>query len=188
MTVTKVAWGRVAIVLVAMMFATVAPTPVAASTPLAPAPPGFPNLDGFADVSADHQGDNQGIYPLATFTSPTGLQCAMWSSLGDTAANCFGTIPGLNHPANQAYASDFAANFNQNPPPATDKLNGKLLASGQKVILGAGGALMGGDQITCGVQDVVVACVVVRGFAQNHGDATAERHGFVIGPQKSWTF
>jgi hypothetical protein len=155
----------------------------------APSPPGFPDLDGFVDVSAGHVGDNQGIYPLATFTGPAGLQCAMWSSLGDTAAYCFGTIPGLNRPANQVYAGDKnKAQFDQNAPPATDKLNGKPLASGQKVILGSGGTLMGGDQITCGVQVGVIACMVVRGFSQNHGDSTAERHGFVIDPQKSWTF
>ena len=54
--------------------------------------PGFPDLDGFTDVSQDH--DVSRYYPLATFTSPTGLQCAMWSSRGDTAAFCFGAIPG----------------------------------------------------------------------------------------------
>ena len=78
--------------------------------------------------------------------------------------------------------------FDQNTPPATDKLNGKPLASGEKVILGAGGNLMGGDQITCGVQDVLVACVVIVGFRQNHGDDSAQRHGFVLDPQRSWTF
>jgi hypothetical protein len=155
---------------------------------LAPSPPGFPDLDGFTDVSADHKVDNHGIYPLATFTSPTGLQCAMWSSRGDTAAFCFGAIPGLDQPANQVYAGDYKAYFDQNTPPATDKLNGKPLASGEKVILGAGGTLMGGDQITCGVQDVVVACIVLKGFRQNHGDDTAQRHGFLLDPQRSWTF
>ena len=202
MTVVKATWGRVVIVLVASVLATAAvsfvvnpsarraPAAILADTskPLAPPPPGFPALDGFADVSADHQGDNQGIYPLATFTSPTGLQCAMWSSLGDTAAYCFGPIPGVGHPANQVYAGDREAHFDQNTPPAADKLNGRPLASGQKVVLGAGGNLMGGDQITCGVQDVVVACVVIGGFSQNHGDASAPRHGFVIDPRKSWTF
>ncbi len=165
------------------------PVPLRPTSALGPPPPGFPNLDGFADVSAGHVGDNQGIYPLATFTGPAGLQCAMWSSLGDTAAYCFGAIPGLNHPANQVYAADNNKGyFDQSTPPAADKLNGKPLASGQKVILGAGGTLMGGDQITCGVQDVLIACMVVWGFGQNHGDGTAERHGFVIDPQKSWTF
>ena len=47
---------------------------------------------------------------------------------------------------------------------------------------------MGDDQITCGVQDVVVACVLVREFRRNHGDDTAQRHGFVVDPQRSWTF
>lgn len=165
------------------------PIPLRPVPALAPPPPGFPNLDGFVDVSAGHVGDNQGIYPLATFTGPGGLQCAMWSSLGDTAANCFGAIPGLNHPANQVYAGDNQkAHFDQSAPPATDKLNGKPLASGQKMVLGAGGTLMGGDQITCGVQELIIACMVVRGFSQNHGDGSAERHGFVIDPQKSWTF
>jgi hypothetical protein len=199
----KAMWGRVVIVSVALVLATAATTlgmrilwyppgpaviPVDASKPLAPPPPGFPDLDGFADVSGAHLGDNQGIYPLATFTSPTGLQCAMWSSRGDTAAFCFGPIPGVDHPANQVYAGDYRNGFDQGPPPATDKLNGKPLSSGQKVVLGAGGTLMGGAQITCGVQDVVVACVVVDGFNQNHGDATAQRHGFVLNPQRSWTF
>ena len=127
-------------------------------------------------------------YPLATFTSPTGLQCSMWSSRGDTAAVCFGAIPGLDHPANQVYAGDYKAYFDHTRPPDTDKLNGKPLASGDKVVLGAGGKLMGGDQITCGVQDVVVACMLIRGFRQNHGDDTAQRHGFVLDPQRSWTF
>jgi len=153
---------------------------------LAPPPPGFPDLNGFTNVSQDH--DVSRYYPLATFTSPTGLQCAMWSSRGDTAAFCFGAIPGLDQPANQVYAGDYKAYFDQNTPPDTDKLNGKPLASGQKVILGAGGNLIGGDQITCGVQNVVVACMVIRGFRQNHGDDTAQRHGFVLDPQRSWTF
>jgi hypothetical protein len=153
---------------------------------LAPPPPGFLDLDGFTDVSHEH--DVSRHYALATFTSPTGLQCAMWSSRGDTAAFCFGAIPGLDHPANQVYAGDYKAYFDQNRPPDTDKLNGKPLASGEKVILGAGGKLMGGDQITCGVQDVLVACMVIRGFRQNHGDDTAQRHGFVLDPQRSWTF
>jgi hypothetical protein len=153
---------------------------------LAPPPPGFPDLGGFTDVSQDH--DVSRYYALATFTSPTGLQCAMWSSRGDTAAFCFGAIPGLDHPANQVYAGDYKAYFDQNRPPDTDKINGKPLASGEKVILGAGGNLMGGDQITCGVQDVVVACMLIRGFRQNHGDDTAQRHGFVLDPQRSWTF
>jgi hypothetical protein len=112
----------------------------------------------------------------------------MWSSRGDTAAFCFGEIPGLDHPANQVYAGDYTAHFDQGDPPSADKLNGKPLASGEKVTLGAGGTLMGGDQITCGVQDVTVACMVIRGFRQNHGDATAQRHGFVLDPQTSWTF
>lgn len=156
------------------------------TAPLAPPPPGFPDLDGFTDVSQDH--DVSRYYALATFTSPTGLQCAMWSSRGDTAAFCFGAIPGMDHPTNQVYAGDYKAYFDQSTPPAADKLNGKPLASGEKVILGAGGTLMGGDQITCGVQDVLVACMVIKGFRQNHGDETAQRHGFVLDPQRSWTF
>jgi hypothetical protein len=164
------------------------PIPSTSVQTAAPArlPPGFPDLDGFTDVSQDH--DVSGHYPLATFTSPTGLQCAMWSSRGDTAAFCFGAIPGLDHPANQVYAGDYEAYFDESTPPATDKLNGKPLASGEKVILGAGGNLLGGDQITCGVQDVVVACMVIKGFGQNHGDDSAQRHGFVLGAQGSWTF
>lgn len=158
----------------------------ALTAPQAPPPPGFPDLNGFTDVSQDH--DVSRHYALATFTSPTGLQCAMWSSRGDTAAFCSGAIPGLDHPANQVYAGDYKAYFDQNRPPDPDKLNGKPLASGEKVILGAGGKLMGGDQITCGVQDVVVACMLIRGFRQNHGDDTAQRHGFVLDPQRSWTF
>lgn len=70
-----------------------------------PPPPGFPDLDGFTDVSHEH--DVSRHYALATFTSPTGLQCAMWSSRGDTAVFCFGAIPGLDHPANQVYAGDY---------------------------------------------------------------------------------
>jgi hypothetical protein len=163
----------------------VTPTSVL-TAPLAPPPPGFPDLDGFTDVSKDHVVSR--YYALATFTSPTGLQCAMWSSRGDTAAFCFGEIPGLDHPANQVYAGDYKAYFDQNRPPDSDKLNGKPLASGEKVILGAGGNLMGGDQISCGVQDVLVACMVIAGFRLNHGDDTAQRHGFVLGPQRSWTF
>jgi hypothetical protein len=156
------------------------------TAPQAPPPPGFPDLNGFTDVSQDH--DVSRYYALATFTSPTGLQCAMWSSRGDTAASCFGPIPGLDHPANQVYAGDYRAYFGQTRPPDTDKLNGKPLASGEKVVLGAGGNLMGGDQITCGVQDVVVACMLIRRLRQNHGDNTAQRRGFVLGPQRSWTF
>jgi hypothetical protein len=165
--------------------APIAPTSIQ-MTALAPPPPGFPDLDAFTDVSPDH--DVSRYYALATFTSPTGLQCAMWSGRGDTAAFCFGAIPGLDHPANQVYVGDYKADFDVNPPPDTDKLNGKPLASGEKVILGAGGNLMGGDQITCGAKNLLVACMVIRDFRQNHGDDTAQRHGFVLSPDGSWTF
>ncbi len=37
---------------------------------LAPPPPGFPDLDGFTDVSADHKIDNHGIYPLGDVYEP----------------------------------------------------------------------------------------------------------------------
>jgi hypothetical protein len=160
--------------------------PMDTSKPLAPPPTGFPDLDSFTDVSRDH--DVSRYYPLSTFTSPTGLQCAMWSSRGDTAAFCFGAIPGLDHPANQVYAGDYTTSFDLNPPPNADKLNGRPLASGEKVILGAGGNLIGGDQITCGAEDLVVACMVIRDFRRNHGDDSALRHGFVLRPEGSWTF
>ena len=189
--VTVAAFVGVVVVRVSMRPSSTSAPPAVISTsasiaPQAPGPPGFPDLDDFTDVSQDHDASHH--YPLATFTSPTGLQCAMWSSRGDTAAICFGAIPGLDHPTNLAYAGDYKAYFNQSRPPDSDKLNGKPLASGQKVILGAGGTLMGGDQITCGLQDVVVACMLIRGFRQNHGDETAQRHGFVLDPQRSWTF
>jgi hypothetical protein len=164
----------------------VVPVDISEPGPLSPPPPGFPDLNGFTDVSQSHELSRS--YVLATFTSPTGLQCSMWSSLGDTAAFCFGAIPGLDHPANQVYAGDHRSAFDQGAPPDSDKLNGKPLASGEKVILGAGGTLMGGDQITCGVQNALVACIVIEGFSQNHGDDTAQRHGFVLNPQRSWTF
>lgn len=160
--------------------------PTSVQTALAPPPPGFPDFDAFTDVSGDH--DVSRYYSLATFTSPTGLQCAMWSSRGDTAAFCFGAIPGLDHPTNQVYAGDYKAYFGLSTPPDTDKLDGKPLASGEKVILGAGGTLMSGDQITCGADDLLVACIVVRDFRRNHSDDTAQRHGFVLSPNGSWTF
>ena len=185
---STVTWRRIVIALaaVAVVISGVAVAvrffmhPTAGSAPAATSalPPGFPDLDGLTDVSQAHEVSHH--YALATFTSPTGLQCAMWSSRGDTAAFCYGTIPGLDHPANQVYAGDYKAHFDQKGPPAADKLNGKPLASGEKVILGAGGKLMGGDQITCGVQGVVVACVLTRKSAQHHG--------FVLDPQRSWTF
>ena len=154
---------------------------------VAPPPPGFPDLDGFTDASQDHTVSKS--YALATFTSPAGLQCAMWSSRGDTAASCYGAIPGLDHPANWVYANDQEAYFDQAAqPPAQDKLNGKPLLSGEKVVLGAGGGLMQGDQITCGVRDAEVACILINGFSQNHGDETAKRSGFVLNDQGSWTF
>jgi hypothetical protein len=162
-----------------------APVP-APSTAAVPASSGVPDFDGFTDVSADHA--VSGRYPLATFTSPRGLQCAMWSSRGDTAAFCFGDIPGVDPPANQVYAGDYRAEFSQGPPPAADKLGGKPLASGQKIVLGAGGTLMGHDQITCGVHGVAVACTVIRGVGQQHGDQAAPQRGFVLDPQRSWTF
>ena len=76
----------------------------------------------------------------------------------------------------------------QDVPPGTDKLDGKPLAAGEKIVLGAGGTLMGGDQITCGVRGEQVACELIRGFAQNHGGPMAQRHGFVLGPRSSWTY
>lgn len=162
------------------------PVPVP-STSIRSAPPGFPDMDGFVDVSRDHEVSH--LYPLATFTSPTGLECAMSSNRGGTAASCYGPISGLDQPANLVYADDYGARFDHGTTPGdAAKRNGKPLASGQKVVLGAGGTLMGGDQITCGAQDQLIACVVVRAFDANHGADTAQRHGFVLSPQGSWTF
>lgn len=202
---SRAPWGRPMIVLAAATIVTAAAgvggrvlmspvvrapeaVPVDASKPWPDSPPpsGFPDLTGFTDVSQSHEVTPS--YVLATFASPTGLQCATWSSLGDTAAFCFGAIPGLDHPANQVYAGDYRSAFDQGAPPDSEKLNGKPLASGEKAVLGAGGTLMGGDQITCGVQNVLVACILIEGFSQNHGDDTAQRHGFVLNSQRSWTF
>jgi hypothetical protein len=152
-----------------------------------PTPPGFPDLSSYTDVSSAH--DVSVYYTLATFTGPGGLQCAMWSSLGDTSASCFGHIPGVDHPVNRVYANDYESRFSQDTDaPAKDKLDGKPLASGEKIVLGAGGTLMQGDQITCGVHDTTIACVLVNGFSNNHGDATAKRTGFVLNEKGSWTF
>ena len=82
---------------------------------------------------------------------------------------------------------DYKAYFDQHRPPYTDKLNGKPLASGEKVTLGAGGNLMGGDDhLRCTRRRSRVQ--LIRGFRENHGDDTAQRHGFVLDPQRSWTF
>lgn len=164
-----------------------APAPSTATSATAAAPAGpFPDLAGMTDVSQNHH--VRGVYPLATFTSPLGLHCAMWSSRGDTAALCYGQIPGTEPPANQVYAGDSGSHFDHGSPPSADKLNGKPLAAGQKVVLGDGGTLMGGDQITCGVAGDQVACELIRGYFQNRGGPTAQRHGFVLDPQSSWTF
>lgn len=193
--VATVVTAATVIVLRGSMNPTVGPAPSVDASETVPitstsvpdaAPPGFPDLDGFTDVSGDH--DVSGLYPLATFTSPLGLQCAMWSNRGGTAASCFGEIPGLDQVANRVYADGYGAHFDHGSPPDARKLNGKSLASGHKVTLGAGGTLMGGDQITCGVQDMLLGCVVFRELAQDHGDGAAQRHGFVLSPQGSWTF
>lgn len=162
--------------------ATSTPPPVSstAGPPTRPAapPPGFPNLAGLVDVSADHVVP-VGFYSLTTFTSPTGLQCALTGSRGGTTAFCYGTIPGLDHPANWASVDAYqAGEFTQSQPPAAEKLGGKLLASGDKLTLTG----LGNDRVTCGVQGVVVACILVPGSDQNPD------RGFVLDPQRSWTF
>ena len=58
----------------------------------------------------------------------------------------------------------------QNTPLAADSLNGRPLASGEKVISAPGDpAGWRPDHLP----------------RQNHGDDTAQRHGFVLAPQRS---
>jgi hypothetical protein len=71
-------------------------SPAVPTAAVAPPPPGFPDLDGFTDVSQDH--DVSRYYPLAIFTSPTGLQCAIWSSHGERQHSASGPFPALITP------------------------------------------------------------------------------------------
>jgi hypothetical protein len=146
----------------------------------------FPDLGGLTDVSADHA--VSGRYPQSVFTSPSGLQCSMWSNRGGTAASCFGTIPGLDHRAQHAYVDDYSSYFDDKAPSSAPKLDGKPLASGEKIVMGSHGELMGGDQITCGVAGFTLACVLIRDFQDAPSDDETRRHGFVISPEESWTF
>lgn len=161
----------------------------ATSNPVEPAARGpgeVPNIDNLTDVSPTHH--VSALYPLATFTSPTGLRCAMWSNRGGAAASCFGAIVGRDEPAQHAYVDDYSSYFDDRSPPAAQPLDGKPLASGEKVVLGAGGTLMGGDEIACGMDGSAVVCVLSRNVQNHEADDPARRRGFVISPQGSWAF
>lgn len=149
-------------------------------------PADFPDMEHFTDVSATHNASAP--YSLATFTSPTGLQCAMWSTRGSTAASCVGPIPGLDHEAHHAYVDDYGSSFDDRSPPADEHGVGKPLNSGEKIVLGAGGQLMGGDELTCGVDGSDVMCRLIRNFPAHRGEDRTQWRGFVISPQGSWAF
>ena len=91
-------------------------------------------------------------------------------------------LPGLPQP-------DPGQAINLGPIAGTGSPTGALGAGAVDLceISPGGQVALGGDQITCGVQNVIVACMLVRGFRQNHGDDTAQRRGFVLDPQRSWT-
>jgi hypothetical protein len=154
---------------------------------LAP-PMGFPNLDALTDVSKHHEMDTRS-YPETAFQTPTGSACRMVTTRGGTSVECFGPVPGLDQPANHAFADEEHVGFQHTDQPSDPYLrDAKPLDSGQKIVFGPDGDMYGGDQITCGVQDSVVACILVKQYAQNHGDQTSTRTGFVLGPEGSWTF
>lgn len=147
------------------------------------AEPDFPNLDLFVAAPAkDYAAGPDVKYPMLSFTTRTGLHCAISSSRGSTGASCYGAIPGAGQGVTSVSANDYQSGFGTGELTDIDKaaLAGRGLPSGQKLTLGPGGRVMGGDQITCAVDDSLVACVVDR--------KSGERRGFVVQPQDSYTF
>lgn len=166
------------------LVATTLPAPTKVLAP----PSGFPNLDGLTDVSEHHHMDMH-YYPEDAFQTPDGLSCRLVTTRGGTSADCYGPIPALDQPANHVFADEHQAGFDQAAQPSdADLRDAKILRPGEKIVFGPGGDMYGGDQITCGTQDAVLACILVKQYAQNHGDHTSTRTGFVLSPDGSWTF
>lgn len=155
----------------------------AAVAPLASAqPPGFPDLSGFTDVTADFAGNQRGETVVGF--SPDGLiNCGFDSQ----RVTCAGPMPGLqgmpiangNTQGNCDEGSATAGvpaggggqirhnKFNGQCPDESDV---KILKPGQKVSYG---------NITCGVAPGgVTACI----------DTFSGEHGFVLQPSGSWSF
>jgi hypothetical protein len=166
------------------LVATTLPVPTEVLAP----PSGFPNLDGLTDVSEHHHMDMH-YYPEDAFQTPDGLSCRLVTTRGGTSADCYGPIPGLEQPANHVFADEHQVGFGQAAQPSdADLRDAKILRPGEQIVFGPGGDTYGGDQVTCGAQDAVLACILVKQYAQNHGDHTSTRTGFVLSARGSRTF
>ncbi len=147
------------------------------------AEPDFPNLEQFVAASAkDYSAGPDLGYPMLSFTAPNGLHCAISSSRGSTGASCYGAITGAGPGVTSVSATDYQSSFGTGKLTgiSTEAMTGRYLPSGQKLTLGPGAMVMGGDQITCAVDDNLVACAVDR--------KSGDRRGFVVKPEGSYTF
>lgn len=163
---------------------TVATTLAPATRVLAP-PAGFPDLDGLTDASLRHELDMH--EPETAFRTSTGLSCRLVTSRGDMSAECYGTIPGVDHPANHVFADAHHVGFEQTES-TPDLPDAKPLNAGEKLLFTPSAGPHGGDQITCGVADSMLACIVVKPDPHDPGAQNALRSGFVLDPHGSWTF
>lgn len=166
---------------------TVAATSVAAALLVkatdAFAEPDFPSFDQFLAAPTKDYSAGPGVgYPMLSFTAPNGLHCAISSSRGNTGASCYGGVPGAGPGVTSVSATEYQLGFGTGEPTGISQAAParKNLPSGQKLTLGPGDTMMGGDQITCAVDDSLVACAV------DH--KSGERRGFVVKPEDSQAF
>lgn len=155
-----------------------------AVAPSAGAEPPFPDLTRYTPVNtADYAipPSPGGAYPGAqsgvVFNTPTGQACNMWINIRGmwAFANCFGPLPGVGHTGVTASTTE-AGRFIDSESTAG---NHRVVPAGSKIEF-----TRQGWSATCAVDEAMTACVV---DFDPPGDVPA-RHGFVLGPQESWTF
>jgi hypothetical protein len=161
---------------------------VVAGAAVAPAasaqPPGFPDINNFADVTSSYMIPGGRGDPGVLFSTPDGLSCGFAAPQSVTAdnppAHCDGFLPGVSGlPVANDQAGDCDIGRATTDPPEIwhhrsscnpPSAGNKILNPGQKVTYG---------HITCGVAPGgVTACL----------DTANGEHGFVLQPSGSSAF
>jgi hypothetical protein len=161
---------------------------VAAVAPIASAqPPGFPDLSGFADMTAAFTThENRGGAPGVNFSTPDGLTCGFPTPPNpgpdSQMVSCDGPFPGLASipvsNASQGACDLGSVNALAGTPSQINHFRGPCPSPPGRQVLNPGQKVSSGN-VTCGVAGGnITACI-------NTGEG---EHGFVLQPSGSWTF
>ncbi|WP_250149958.1 hypothetical protein [Mycolicibacter acidiphilus] len=155
-----------------------------AIAPPAATEPQFPDLGRFTAVNAAEYGipiPSDGPYPGAqtgvAFGTPSGQNCSIWINVRGmwAAAYCNGPIPGRSQ-TSVSVGTTAAGEFRDSAGSGDGQST--LLPVGHKIEFTRRGYVG-----TCAADTAMTACVV-----DYDPPSSPARHGFVLGPQESWTF